>query len=203
MALRAAMNPHFIFNVLSSIQYFITRNDQLNALNYLTSFSKLMRMALTRSVADSISLGEEIEMLENYVSLEKLRFEDKFDFHIEYKKSLDADNIRLPSLLIQPYVENAILHGLYNKISRGKLTIRINTNEQYLLFEIEDDGIGRDAALQLKNSSQQTQKSMGTKLTEERLKLINADSEVAVTFKDLVKGTEAVGTLVQIRIKLY
>jgi PAS domain S-box-containing protein len=202
MALRSVMNPHFIFNVLSSIQYFITRNDQFNAINYLTSFSKLMRTVLTRSVADRIPLKDELEMLKDYVNLEKLRFEEKFEFRIEHDPALEVDAIRIPSLLVQPYVENAILHGLYNKEGAGTLTMRVKMKEPYLIFEIEDDGIGRQAAAQMNTAKDPKRKSMGTKLTEERLKLINQDSEVAVSYTDLREGNSPAGTLVQIRIKL-
>jgi PAS domain S-box-containing protein len=202
MALRSVMNPHFIFNVLSSIQYFITRNDQFNAINYLTSFSKLMRTVLARSVADRIPLKDELEMLQDYVNLEKLRFEEKFEFQIEHDALLDIDGIRIPSLLVQPYVENAILHGLYNKDGIGNLILRTKIKGSYLVFEIEDDGVGRDAASKLNSAKDSTRKSMGTNLTEERLKLINQDSEVAVTYTDLFKEKSPAGTLVQIRIKL-
>jgi sensor histidine kinase YesM len=202
MALRSAMNPHFIFNVLSSIQYFITKNDELNAINYLTSFSKLMRTVLTRSVADSVSLEEEIELLHNYIHLEKLRFEEKFNYVLQSDETLDTENIRIPSLLIQPYVENAILHGLYNKEGAGTLTIRIRSMDDYLVFEIEDDGIGRDAASKISMAKQPNRKSMGTQLTEERLKILNSDSELAVTYDDLFDGSTPVGTRVKIRIRL-
>jgi PAS domain S-box-containing protein len=204
MALRSVMNPHFIFNVLSSIQYFITRNDELNAINYLTSFSKLMRTVLTRSVADFVSLKEEVDLLNDYVYLEKLRFEEKFTFTIDYEDSLDIEDIKIPSLLIQPYVENAILHGLYNKEGSGNLAIRIKImDDDYLIFEIEDDGIGREAAAAIRAKSLSARKSMGTQLTEERLKILNSDSALAVTYTDLYKGSEPAGTLVTIRIKLH
>ncbi len=119
MALRSVMSPHFIFNVLNSIQYFIARNDRLNAINYLSTFSKLVRSILTHSVDNKIKLAEEIEMLTNYVQLEMTRFENKFDFNLFVDEGLEVESIVIPSLLIQPYVENAILHGLYNKKEKG------------------------------------------------------------------------------------
>jgi PAS domain S-box-containing protein len=203
MALRSVMNPHFIFNVLSSIQFFITRNDRLNAINYLTSFSKLMRNVLTRSVADAVSLKEELDLLQDYVKLEKLRFEEKFDFFFEYDETLNLEAICIPTLLVQPYVENAILHGLYNKHGHGNLYIRIKTLTHYVIFEVEDDGVGRDAASKLEGLAKHGKTSMGTKITEDRLRLINGDSEMAVTYTDLFDNDIPSGTLVRIRIKSF
>jgi PAS domain S-box-containing protein len=203
MALRSVMNPHFIFNVLSSIQYFILRNDELNAINYLTSFSKLMRTVLTRSAVDLVTVKDELDLLNDYVHLEKLRFDDKFDFAIRCEESLEPDEIKLPSLLIQPYVENAILHGLYNKIGKGRLTIDVKTNSNFLIFEIEDNGVGRAAALEIKGRNNTHRKSMGTQLTEERLMILNSDSQTPVVYTDLFNDGKPCGTRVTIRIRLY
>jgi PAS domain S-box-containing protein len=203
MALRSVMNPHFIFNVLSSIQYFIIRNDELNAINYLTSFSKLMRTVLTRSAVDFVSVQDELDLLNDYVHLENLRFDDKFDFTIRCEDSVGAEDIKMPSLLIQPYVENAILHGLYNKEGKGTLTIDVKTTSDQLIFEIEDNGIGRSAANEIRDRNQSQRKSMGTQLTEERLRILNNNSENAVVYTDLFNEGKASGTRVTIRIKLY
>jgi PAS domain S-box-containing protein len=203
MALRSVMNPHFIFNVLNSIQYFIASNDRTNAINYLSTFSKLIRMVLTHSVSDVITLAEEVEMLKNYISLEKVRFEDKFNYFFEIEETLSPEDLRIPSLLIQPYVENAILHGLYNKPGVGNLFIRVKGTEEHIMFEIEDDGVGREASAKLKSRNQSTHKSMGTKLTEERLKLINEQSGVAVSFTDLMKDGEPAGTRVTLNINPF
>jgi PAS domain S-box-containing protein len=200
MALRSVMNPHFIFNVLNSIQFFIANNERMNAINYLSTFSKLIRMVLTHSVSDRITLAEEIEMLENYIQLEKVRFEDKFDYFFEIEETLCPDDLRIPSLLIQPYVENAILHGLYNKKDHGKLIIRVKGTDDHIAVEIEDDGVGREGSAKLKSPNQPSHKSMGTKLTEERLKLINEQSGVAVSFTDLMKNGAAAGTRVTLNI---
>ncbi|HEY0653740.1 MAG TPA: PAS domain S-box protein [Chryseosolibacter sp.] len=202
MALRSVMNPHFIFNVLSSIQYFITRNDELNAINYLTSFSKLMRTVLTRSVADLVSVKEELDLLHDYIYLEKLRFENKFDVTIECQGSINPDEISMPSLLIQPYVENAILHGLYNKEGEGHLLISVSAEDGFLQFLIEDDGIGRKAAQAYRDKSKTKRESMGTKLTEERLLIFNGDSIPPVVYEDLYNGNEPAGTRATIRVKI-
>jgi PAS domain-containing protein len=201
MALRSVMNPHFIFNVLSSIQYFITKSDELNAINYLTSFSKLMRTVLTRSVNDSVTLKEEIDLLKDYVHLEKLRFEDKFELIVECDSAIDCESTKIPSLLVQPYVENAILHGLYNKDGKGLLKINVDTAGDFVNFHIEDNGIGRVEAEAIRKNNVSERKSMGTQLTEERLSIINGDGVKPVTYKDLYADGKAVGTLVTIRIK--
>jgi PAS domain S-box-containing protein len=145
MALRAAMNPHFIFNTLNSIQYYIMENDQRNAVNYLSTFSKLIRSILNHSVVPKVKLNEELEMLKHYVQLEQMRFENKFDFVFEIDPELDINNIEIPSMLIQPYVENAILHGINNKPTRGTLKISVKDSIDSILFEVEDDGVGRTA----------------------------------------------------------
>ncbi len=202
MALRSVMNPHFVFNVLNSIQFFIAKNDRQNAISYLSTFSKLIRTVLTHSVAERIPLTEEINMLKNYIDLEKVRFEDKFTYRFEIDESVELETISIPSLLIQPYIENAILHGLDNKEGEGKLTIRVKTVDDYLLFQIEDNGIGREAAAIIKANKQALHESMGTKLTEERLRVINQNSEHHVVFEDLRDGKNVLGTRVTIKIKI-
>jgi PAS domain S-box-containing protein len=202
MALRSVMSPHFIFNVLNSIQYFIAKNDRLNAINYLSTFSKLVRSVLTHSINNKIKLSEEVELLKNYVQLELTRFEQKFDFNLEVSTKLMLDEIELPSLLIQPYVENAIMHGLYNKKEKGTLWLRIDEKNNLLTFEIEDNGVGRTAAMKLKENALSSHKSMGIKLTEERLRLINQHQNTTLEIEDLVTGNSPSGTRVRISIDL-
>lgn len=200
VALRSVMSPHFIFNVLNSIQYFIGKNDRLNAINYLSTFSKLIRSILTHSVDNKIKLSDEIEMLKNYVNLEMLRFEDKFDFEVILDDNLEIDYIEIPSLLIQPYVENAILHGLYNKPEKGKLTIEVQEKGDMVYFKIEDNGIGRDAAKKLSKKNFPKHKSMGLKVTEERLKLINENKNITFYIEDLMDRDQPSGTRVTVGI---
>ena len=202
MALRSVMNPHFIFNALNSIQFFIAKNDRLNAINYLSTFSKLIRGILTNSVNNKVKLADEIELLKHYVNLELLRFEDKFEFILSVSPDLEIDNIEVPSLLIQPYVENAILHGLYNKISKGVLKILVRQDQDSVLFEIEDNGIGRDAARKLREQNFPQHKSMGTVLTEERFKLINMEEKASFEIIDLFEGEKSTGTLVKIWVAM-
>jgi PAS domain S-box-containing protein len=200
MALRAAMNPHFIFNTLNSIQYFIMHNDQLNAINYLSTFSKLIRGILNNSVNSKIRLLDELDQLKYYVQLELLRFENKFDFKIHLAEDLDVENIEIPSMLIQPYLENAILHGLYNKRGPGCLQLFVKEEGEYVVFEIEDDGVGRAAAATFKLDLPK-HKSLGMMLTEQRLKLINAQSGVSHQIFDLEANGKPAGTRVTIWIK--
>ncbi|GAA5041026.1 hypothetical protein GCM10011506_41830 [Marivirga lumbricoides] len=200
IALRSVMSPHFIFNALNSIQYFIGKNERLNAINYLSTFSKLIRSILNHSVDNKIKLSEEVEMLKNYISLEMLRFEDKFDFNLIIDPELEIDYIEIPSLLIQPYVENAILHGLYNKPEKGTLTIEITEKGDVIYFTIQDDGIGRNAAMLLNAKSFPKHKSLGLKLTQERLELINENRNISFYIEDLEKNGEPSGTKVTIGI---
>lgn len=202
MALRSVMSPHFIFNVLNAIQYYIAKNDRINAINYLSTFSKLVRSVLTHSVSNKITLADEIDMLKNYIQLEMIRFENKFDFNIEVVDQVDIDNIEIPSLLIQPYVENAILHGLYNKTEKGTLSIKVKEEEEAIVFEIEDNGVGRETAMKLRQQNFPTHKSMGVKLTEERLKLINSQKLAAFSIEDLKDANGPKGTRVTIRISI-
>lgn len=202
MALRSVMSPHFIFNVLNSIQYFIAKNDRMNAINYLSMFSKLVRSILTHSVNNKINLAEEIELLKNYIQLEMIRFENKFTFSIEVHPDVDPESIVIPSLLIQPYVENAILHGLYNRASAGELIIRIHEDNDVLIFVIEDNGIGRDAAMKLRAKNFPAHNSMGINITEERLKLINLGHQAAFEIEDLKDENGPCGTRVTIKIQL-
>ncbi len=202
MALRSVMNPHFVFNALNSIQFFISKNDRRNAINYLSTFSKLIRGILTNSVSNKVKLAEEVELLTHYVNLELLRFENKFDFKLDISPDLDVDKIEIPSLLIQPYVENAIVHGLYNKPSKGTLRISARLDGNFVLFEVEDNGVGRQHAKKLRKQNFPQHKSMGTILTEERLKLVNLEEKASLEIIDLFDGENSSGTLVKIWVAM-
>jgi sensor histidine kinase YesM len=148
-----------------------------------------------------VKLADELEMLKHYITLEQMRFEDKFDFILEVEHDLDVDNIEIPSMLIQPYVENAILHGINNKTGRGVLKITLKDDMECVLFEVEDDGIGREATRKLQQKNISHHKSFGTALTEERLKLINQQRDVSHEIIDLERDGQPVGTKVKIWIK--
>ncbi len=203
MALRSVMNPHFLFNSLNSIQYFVAKNERRLALDYLSLFSTLIRKILNSSVNNTIPLNTEIEILNSYITLEKLRFEGKFDYSITLDPALEEDTIHIPSLLIQPYVENAILHGLMNKGEQGFLKIEVSMNDDYLLFTVEDNGIGRERAATLKESQIIKEKSYGMLLTKQRLEIINKTSNVSVNIEDLKDDQgKAAGTRVTVSIKI-
>jgi ligand-binding sensor domain-containing protein len=173
-ALRAQMNPHFIFNCLNSINRYIVKSDHVTASGYLTRFAKLIRLILDSSSADYTPLEKEIQLLQLYVEMESLRFEDRFDFTIDIAHELDVAAINIPSMIIQPYVENAIWHGLLHKEGKGVLTIRFKQATTDLLkVEIEDDGIGRQKAAELKSKQLLKEKSYGLKITGDRIKIVN------------------------------
>jgi LytS/YehU family sensor histidine kinase len=204
-ALRSVMNPHFIFNALNSIQFFIAKNDRQNAINYLSTFSKLIRGILTSSVENKIALSDELELLKYYINLEILRFENKFHVVYNIDSDLDQESIEVPSLLIQPFVENAIIHGLYSKkgTQDGRLTISVRKEpDNRILFEIEDNGIGRHAAEKLKVQNFPSHKSMGAMLTAERLKMLSDDGRAHHETIDLVEDGKPAGTLVKIWIPM-
>ncbi len=173
-ALRSQMNPHFIFNSLNSINYYIIKNDSENASNYLKKFSKLVRSILNHSKSEMVTLQEEIDINKLYVELEQMRFNQSFDFKIEINESLDTDDIQVPSMLLQPFIENAVWHGLMHKKDKGLLLIRIEKSpNQSFVISIIDNGIGRIAAAELKSKSATNQKSHGMGITSERVDIYN------------------------------
>jgi PAS domain S-box-containing protein len=202
MALRAQMNPHFVFNSLNSIQHLIAGHERQPALTYLSTFSRLLRQILESSLNSQILLAEEIVILEKYLSLESLRFTDRFSYQITVDPALDPADLEMPALLVQPYVENALLHGLLNKPGPGRLTIHFEDAHPYLRCTIEDDGIGRAAAAAIKSRKITGHQSVGMMLTEERLDLINGNrpDKVLVQITDLTDGTRATGTRVVIHV---
>jgi ligand-binding sensor domain-containing protein/putative methionine-R-sulfoxide reductase with GAF domain len=205
-ALRAQMNPHFIFNCLNSINRYIVKSDQVTASLYLTKFAKLIRLILDNSNNKNIILTNELEALKLYIEMEALRFDKKFDYRITVDASVNTDNIEVPPMIIQPYVENAIWHGLLHKETTGCLCISISLPEENILqCIIEDDGIGREKAKELKSKSAITRKSLGMKLTENRLTLLNkyAELNASVDIIDLkTTNDEAIGTKVILKIPI-
>jgi LytS/YehU family sensor histidine kinase len=199
-ALRSQMKPHFIFNSLNSVQHFIIENDEESAHLYLSRFSELMRKILEHTQKNTISLGREIETLELYLSLEKLRFGINFDYDIAIASGIIPDAVEIPPMLIQPYVENAIWHGLLPKKENAKLWLRFFSENNQLVCEIEDNGIGREKAREIKRKREH--QSAGMKNIEERITIINRVSEIKVKLEviDLhdAKGT-ALGTKVRLK----
>ena len=205
-ALRAQMNPHFIFNCLNSINRYIVKSDQQTASLYLTRFAKLIRLILDNSNSRSVTLANELEALKLYIEMESIRFEKKFHYQIHVDKNVQTDCECVPPLIIQPYVENAIWHGLLHKEDAGELRISIHKKSPGLLeCIIEDNGVGREKARELKSKSASTKKSLGMRLTEDRLALLNAQSKMnaSVVVEDLRTETgSAVGTKVILKIPI-
>ena len=203
-ALRAQMNPHFIFNCLNSINRYIVKSDQATASLYLTRFAKLIRLILDNSNNKTVSLSNEIEALRLYIEMEMIRFEKQFTYSIEVDADVQPDHISVPPLIIQPFVENAIWHGLLHKETAGHLYISFSRKIPGILeCTIEDDGVGREKAKALRSRSTSTKRSLGMKLTEDRLSLLNRQTLIDATVEilDLKDRTgESAGTKVILKI---
>jgi hypothetical protein len=180
-ALRSQMNPHFMFNSLNSIKNYILQAEPKLAAEYLSNFAHLIRMILQNSREKTISLKEELETLMLYIELEQLRFEDSFEFSSVVDEGLNLEQIRIPPMLLQPYVENAIWHGLMHKKSPGHLILQFAKEPQYVACIVEDDGVGREAAQELKSLSAVRYKSMGMGITRDRIEIMNKMDALGIT----------------------
>jgi sensor histidine kinase YesM len=199
-ALQAMMNPHFIFNVLNSIQYYLSLEDAKNAQVNLTRFAKLIRKNLEINQEKFISIDDEIEYLELYLSLEKLRFDDSFKYHITVDDDIDSSETNIPTMLIQPFVENAIWHGIMPQEGIGHIYISFKLDNQCLIIEVFDNGIGYDIN---RANIKSTHKSVGLKMTRERLSLMqgiyNQDFKLKIEKVD-EESSDLSGTRVTLRI---
>lgn len=201
-SLRSQMNPHFIFNALNSVNNFIAKNDERSANRYLSEFSTLMRSVLENSEEDFIPLDKELELLELYVKLEHSRFSVKFDYEIQVDDNLDVSSYDIPPMLLQPYIENAIWHGLRYKEEKGFLEIKVKAKDtQNIEVQITDDGIGRKKSASLKTKNQKKQKSKGMGNIKQRVAILNDmyGDKVAVSIADL--HTDGTGTKVIFTLK--
>lgn len=202
-SLRSQMNPHFIFNALNSVNSFIASNDERTANKYLTDFSLLMRAVLENSEEDFIPLEKEIELLQLYTKLEHFRFQDKFDYNISVDENIDINDFVIPPMLLQPYIENAVWHGLRYKKTKGHLEIGITqfkTDE--IVITITDDGIGREKSKALKTANQQKQNSKGMGNIKKRVSILNAMYKDKVdVFVDDFQNEEDTGTKVIVTLK--
>ena len=206
-SLRLQMNPHFLFNALNSIQQMILANEEIVATKYLSRFSKLLRTILVHSDKEMITLKEEVEIIHMYVELESVRFKDSFTYSIECDEKIESEEIKIPTLLIQPFVENAIWHGLMHKEGNRKLTIRFTEEKDMLACIIEDNGIGRKKAQELNSVSGHDKKhtGKGIAVSEERLKTLkNSRGRTgSITIKDLTNVSgENCGTQVIIHFPI-
>jgi LytS/YehU family sensor histidine kinase len=205
-ALRAQMNPHFIFNCLTSIQFFTAQNDAESASNYLTKFSRLIRLVLENSRSERVTLANELETLRLYIDMEAMRFQHKVRYKISVDKGIMTDTIQLPPMLLQPFVENAIWHGLMHKAEGGLVEVVVQQPTDHLLHvEITDDGIGRVKATEYKSKSATKNKSFGMNVTAARIELINQlyNTNNQVSIIDMVAPSgEAMGTRVIVEIPI-
>lgn len=200
-SLRREMNPHFIFNSLNSVNHFIATNNELEANQYLTKFSKLMRGVMENSTEDFIPFQQELDLLQNYLALEKTRFADKFDYEIEVDENLNMQNLQVPGMLIQPFLENAVWHGLRYRADKGFLKLSFEKNESHLKILIEDNGIGIEESKKQKTQHQKTREGRGMKNTLERIQLLNDlyKKDISCSVKDKENSS---GVLVTIQINL-
>ena len=202
-ALRAQINPHFIFNSLSSIQHLVTKNDKVSAIKYLSKFSSLTRSILENSIESNALLSEEIKMLHNYLELEALRFDNAFNYTITVDDDLDTDAIEIPSMLLQPFIENAIIHGLLPKPNGNKsITINFKKNQQIIVCEIDDNGIGRAAANERNHIHKRNKKSRGLEVTKQRLDTLNKSQDNIEIIDKTDNFGNALGTKITIKIPI-
>jgi two-component system, LytTR family, sensor kinase len=201
-SLRSQMNPHFIFNSLNSVNSFISKQDERSANKYLAEFSKLMREVLECSQQDFISLSKEIEILRLYLNLEHFRFNSHFDFSFEIDPAIQTEEFQIPPMLLQPFIENAIWHGLRYKKEKGQLDVSFKQKENHIEIVISDNGIGRENSKKTKTLNQMKMKSTGIANVKNRLEIINDvfKKNLEISIEDMDKQSGE-GTIVQ--LKLY
>lgn len=199
-ALKAQMNPHFIFNCINSIDALIQSNDKYNATLYLNKFAKLIRSILDSSKQNMVSFSKDIETLKLYIELEQLRNENKFTSQLDIDEELMNSDCKVPPLIIQPFVENAIIHGLRNKEGNdGRLIIAISKTDQHIIYSVTDNGIGRQSSQKINAGKE---KSYGIQMSYDRIKLFNKEDQSSVTINDLYDNEKIAGTRVIVNLKM-
>ncbi|MBW6490341.1 MAG: histidine kinase [Lentimicrobium sp.] len=204
-SLTRQMDPHFVFNTLNSIQSYIIKNDVLSSSQYLSKFAKLMRLILNNSQQQAVPLSDEINALTLYMELESLRFQQKFDFNIHIDPAVEIENIYIPAFLIQPFIENAIWHGIMKLKSKGVIRVNFTKNEDYLICTVEDNGIGRNKSREFKSNQEINKKSLGISIVESRLRLLNNfyGGNMNIQITDLYNDTQQPsGTRVTINLPI-
>jgi LytS/YehU family sensor histidine kinase len=204
-ALRAQMNPHFLFNSLNSIKYYAISKSKDETAAYLSKFALLVRTILNNSKSHTISLKDELEALQLYIEIEHLRLEGKFDYTIDIDKSIHVRQAQIPPMILQPYVENAIWHGLMHKTSKGMLLVQVKDLGNQIQCIIEDNGVGRERAAEIGKTRIGKGKSVGMQITGNRIEIINRiygiDTQVnVIDLKD--DENNPTGTRVVINIPL-
>ena len=206
LALKSQMNPHFVFNSLNSIQLYVLDKDIEGANKFITGFSRLIRQTLDISTRQEISIAEETSYLSTYLQLEKIRLENKFEFEVTVDPSIDPDEVFIPPMILQPFVENCVRHGIrYRQDSDGKISIAFKKSDSFLDCEIEDNGVGRKLALSQKSLNPIEYQSKGISLTTDRIELMNKHMSQPISFQiyDLEDGNgKGTGTRVIISFPL-
>lgn len=207
-SLNASMNRHFIFNSLNSIQYFINVSDKISANKYLTNFAKLIRKNLdsTTNENNMVVLSDEINRLELYLSLESMRFSGKFEYKIEVEPKVDLEMLEVPSMMLQPFVENSIIHGILPKKEKGHIDIEIFIKDQFVVFEIKDDGIGIKESQKLKKNYDSEHDSKGMEITANRVdilkRILRKDLKIIGPNEKYDEKGNIIGTIVEIYLKI-
>jgi tetratricopeptide (TPR) repeat protein len=203
--LRSQMNPHFIFNILNSIHTFILNNDTKSSSNYLMKFSHLLRLTLDNSINKLAPINDELKALKLYLELEAMRFENKLEYEIIVDEEIDPLMFKIPTLLLQPYVENSIVHGLQNKEGKGKIEIRLDYQKHGIHCSITDNGIGRKRSEELQHEKGTKHKSHGSKIAETRLRLLNKiyGRKIGVSYSDILdENSKCMGTKVEFNLPI-
>jgi len=202
-ALRAQINPHFVFNALNSIQNYYNQNDELNANRYMTTFAKLIRQTFTHSGDQWLTLANEVDMIQTYIDLERMRCKNNFTSQITIGEGIVQDQLKIPAMLIQPYVENAINHGLRHLNGEGALFINFSIENEALVCRIEDNGVGLKRSAILENKTKE-HRSMGMEITRKRIETINEiyNTQIQVHVKEKQTDIEVQGTIVEMIIPL-
>ena len=202
-ALRAQMNPHFIYNCMNSIKALIQSDDKLRAIEYLTTFSKLIRTIFQNSDKRQISLHDEIETCRLYTQLEAMRLNGKLKYHFDVDANIDLKSVMVPALIVQPFIENAILHGIVPK-DGGAISISVKGSEEAIICQVDDDGIGRECSRHNKPVTPVIHESKGVYLSRQRLsieKMIN-DNNASIEIRDKMENNLATGTMVILTFNL-
>jgi len=205
-ALQLQMNPHFIFNSLNAIQSFVIASNTDKAIHYLSKFSQLMRLILSNSRESSIPVKDELTALKHYMDIERLRFDNKFDYELEIDNNIDQEFMEIPPMIIQPFVENAIIHGLVHSPDQGHIKISLQLQKNFIFCTIEDNGIGRKKAQEIRDASGIIRRSRGMLITRERLEILNKQNKekFSVQVTDLYNDSNMPGgTRVEINILYF
>lgn len=202
-SLNSSMNRHFIFNALNSIQYYMNKEDKFSAHKYLSRFAKLIRMNLDSSMSNLVPVSEEIDRLDLYLQIELMRFEGKFQYSISIAEDIDTESIEIPPMLLQPYVENSILHGILPAEKTGKIDIRIEHGpDQSIVFSIEDNGIGIEESKARKLLKKSPHVSRGTSITAQRIQLLGAMNNINITINGPFELKDAKNAVLGTRVEL-